>query len=468
MSASRAGLRTTPAEVGQEIRRALEPAFAGTLIDSDHPEYDGARVVWNGLVDRRPALIARCSGTADVVGAVRVAARHRPAVSIRAGGHQVAGSAVCDGGLVIDVSAMKGVLVDPARRTARVQAGVTMGQLDRETQLFGLVVPGGDVTSTGVAGLSLGGGIGLLARAHGLTCDHLRSIEIVTADGQVRTADRDEHQDLLWAARGCGRGLGVVTSLELDLSVLGPSVAIVEVYYPGDQAESVLRAWRDAVEAIPDTVTPMVVLRGMPRYPQVASEVHETPVVGIGAVYAGPAGESEAALAPLRRLGDPLLDLSAVVPYEQSPSPPAGTMRAFMKSHFLDELTDEAIRTLLQQEARRIGSGSEVVIRTMGGAVRHASEDGSAFPHRAARFNLNVNAMWRDPRLDDAILGWCRSTWTAMRPHANGGVYLNFSGMADEAEAVRDAAYGASAPRLDEIRARYDPDGVFGLAARQP
>jgi len=462
-------LRITPeTDVGRELCQALGPAFAGTLIDPDHPEYDGARRVWNGLVDRRPALVARCSGTADVVQAVRVAAERRPAVSIRAGGHQVAGSAVCDGGLVIDLSAMRGVHVDPASRTARVQAGVPMGQLDRETQVFGLVTPGGDVQGTGVAGLTLGGGIGLLARAHGLSCDHLRAVEIVTADGQVRTADPHEHPDLLWAARGCGRGLGVVTSLELDLGVLGPMVAIVEVYYPGDRAEPVLRAWRDATEALPDTVTPMAVLRGLPRFRQVSSDLHDRPVVGVGAVYAGPPAEAEAVLAPLRRLDDPVIDASGVVRYEQVPSPPAVVTRAFMKSHFLSELTDDAIRTLLDQEARRIRSGTEVVIRTLGGAVARVPEERSAYPHRAARFNVNVNAMWRDPGLDDAILDWCRSTWTAMRPHADGGVYLNFSGLADEAEAMLDAAYGASAARVDSIRRRYDPDGVFGLAARQP
>lgn len=458
----------SPVDCGHEIARALAPRFAGTVIDRDHPEYDGARRVWNALVDRRPAVIARCTGTADVVEAVRVAAQHRLPVSIRAGGHQVAGSAVCDDGLVIDLSAMKGIHVDPARRTARVQAGVTWGELDRETQVFGLVAPGGEVTGTGVAGLTLGGGLGLLMRAYGLSCDHLRSLEIVTADGLVRSANADQHSDLLWAARGCGRGLGVVTSLQLDLRALGPTVAVVQVYYPGRRAEPVLRAWRDLAEAMPRSVTPTVVLRDLPPFPHVPSDLRGARVVAVGAVYAGPPDESEAALAPLRRLDEPLLDLSCVVRYEQTISPPAGVSRAYMKSLFLDDLTDEAIRTLLDREARRIGPDTEVVIRTLGGAICDVSTDRSAYPHRAARFNLNVNATWRDPCLDGAIIEWCRSTWTAMRPHANGGVYLNFSGLADEVDAVREAAYGASAARLDTIRARYDPDGVFGLAARRP
>lgn len=453
---------------GERLGKALQPRFGGTLIDRRHTEYDRARSVWNGLVDRRPALVARCSGVADVVEAVRVAAAHRPLVSIRAGGHQVAGSAVCDDGLVIDLSAMRGVRVDPARRIAQVQAGALIGQLDRETQVFGLVVPGGDVLGTGVAGLCLGGGIGLLARAYGLTCDRLRTLEIVTADGQVRRAAPDEHPELIWAARGGGRGLGVVTTMEFELAVLGPMVSIVEVYYPDDRAESVLRAWRDAVATVPDRVAPMAVLRGMPRYPQVPAELHDTPVIGVGAVYAGPAAQASAALAPLRQLDDPVLDVSGVVQYEQSAGPPAGVTRAFMKSHFLDELTDDAIRTLLDQRARCPVTGAELVIRTLGGAVGDIPRHESAFAHRTARFNVNVNALWRDRALDDTVLSWCRSTWTALRPHANGGVYVNFSGLAGESEDLRDAVYGASAVRLDAVRAAYDPDGLFAWAAGQP
>ncbi|WP_410615766.1 FAD-binding oxidoreductase [Amycolatopsis sp. lyj-109] len=455
------------AEDGRALRRAFEAGFGGLVVDRWHPGYDEARGVWNGLVDRRPALIARCADVADVVEAVCVAADHRPPVSVRGGGHQVAGSAVCDDGLVIDLSAMTAVHVDPARRVARVQGGVTVGKLDAETQVFGLAVPGGDVMGTGVAGLALGGGIGMLTRAHGLTCDHLRSMEIVTADGRVRTAGPDEYPDLLWAARGCGRGLGVVTSMEFDLVELGPTVSYAEVYYSSEQGESVLRAWREAVAALPDTVSPMAILRGMPPYPQVPEELRDTPIVGVGAVYAGPPEEAQAALAPLRQLATPLLDVSGTVAYEQSPSPPAG-IRAYMKSHFLDGLTDDAIRTLLDRQARCPSPGAELVIRTMGGAVRGIPADRSAFPHRAAQFNVNVNAMWRDTGLDDTILGWCRTSWTALAPHANGGVYLNFSGLADEADSVREAVYGPSAARLEAIRTEFDPEGLFAWAARQP
>jgi FAD/FMN-containing dehydrogenase len=265
---------TSRPEAEQAIAGALRSVLRGPVIHRDHAEYHSARRVWNGLIDRHPAVIARCTGTADVVEAVRVAREYRPTVSIRGGGHQVAGSAVCDDGLVIDLSAMRAVHVDPTAATVRVQAGATWGEVDRETQLFGLVTPGGEVSQTGVAGLTLGGGMGVLMRAYGLSCDNLRSIEIVTADGAVRTASPDEHPGLFWAARGGGRGLGVVTSFEFDLYPLGPEVATAQVMYPYADAASVLAAWRDLTPHLPDTVTPEVVLWSIPPDPEIPAELH--------------------------------------------------------------------------------------------------------------------------------------------------------------------------------------------------
>ncbi|MGZ8751301.1 MAG: FAD-binding oxidoreductase, partial [Pseudonocardia sp.] len=257
-------LTATGFDATSAITDALRAGLRGDVIDKSHRGYDEARQVWNGLIDRHPAVIARCADTADVVEAVRVARRHRPTVSIRGGGHQVAGTAVCDDGLVIDLSPMRAVHVDPVARTARVQAGATWGEVDRATQLFGLAVPGGEVSQTGVAGLTLGGGMGVLQRAHGLSCDNLRSLKIVTADGAVRTASREEHPDLFWAARGGGRGLGVVTSFEFDLHPLGPQVAVTNVFYPYDDAGQVLRAWRDLAPQLPQTVSPQFVLWSLP------------------------------------------------------------------------------------------------------------------------------------------------------------------------------------------------------------
>ena len=289
-------------------------------MDRGHPDYDVARRVWNGLIDRYPAVIARCADVADVVEAVRVARAHRPVVSIRGGGHQVAGSALCDDGMVIDLSAMHGIHVNPTARTADAGAGATWGELDRATQVHGLATTGGEVSVTGVSGLTLGGGLGVMMRTHGLSCDNLRSIEIVTADGMVRTASPDEHPDLFWAARGGGRGLGVVTSLQFDLHPLGPEVAGALVLYPYDDAGTVLRAWREVARDAPDTLAPEIGLWSIPPLPDVPEELHGTPVVIVSGVFIGPAVDAGPVLAPLRQLGTPLADMTATSPYVESQS----------------------------------------------------------------------------------------------------------------------------------------------------
>lgn len=460
----------TATDMEQAIVEALRAALRGKVIDCAHAGYDEARQVWNGLIDRHPAVIARCEGTADVVEAVRVARAHRPTVSIRGGGHQVAGSAVCDDGLVIDLSTMKGVHVDPTARTVRAQAGATWGDVDRATQLFGLVVPGGEVSQTGIAGLTLGGGMGKLMRAHGLSCDNLRSIEIVTADGAVRTASREEHPDLFWAARGGGRGLGVVTSFEFDLHPLGPQVAMAEVLYRYDEAGRVLRAWRDLTPQLPDTVAPEFVLWSIPPDPGIPVDMHGSKVVIVAGVYAGAPDDATAVLAPLADLGTPLMDVSTTVNYVDAQSAldaafPAGG-RYFFKSHFMDALTDQAIDALLDCDAHRPNPESLIVIRTLGGAIARVGDDESAYPHRHARYNLSIDAGWFDPALDTVALGWARSSWDAMAPFATGGVYLNFAGLGDEAD--RSAVFGRSAERLDRIRRTYDPNGLFAAAANRP
>jgi FAD/FMN-containing dehydrogenase len=453
-----------------ELVETLRTALRGTVIDRSHSDYDSARRVWNGLIDRHPAVIARCADTADVVEVVKVDRANRPLISVRGGGHQVAGSAVCDDGLVIDLSEMRAVHVDPGARTVRAQAGATWGEVDRATQLFGLVTPGGEVSQTGIAGLTLGGGMGVLMRAHGLSCDNLRSIEIVTADGTVRTASREEHPDLFWAARGGGRGLGVVTSFEFDVHPLGPRVATAQVLYPYADARSVVRAWRDLVPQLSDSVTPQLVLWNIPVHPVIPAELHGSKVVMVAGVHAGPAGESGSALARLARLGTPLMDMSATVDYVDVQTGfdaafPAGE-RYFFKSHFLDAMNDEAIDVLLECDAHRPTTDSLIVIRTLGGTVARVSEEESAYPHRRASFNISFDAAWSDPALDAAAIGWSRSTWDALAPYATGGVYVNFAGLDHEAD--RTSVFGPAADRLDRIRRRYDPIGLFAAAGDMP
>jgi FAD/FMN-containing dehydrogenase len=458
----------TEAVIVDELRSALR----GEVIARSDPGYDNARRVWNGLIDHHPAVIARCSGTADVVETVRIARRYRPIVSIRGGGHQVAGSAVLDDALVIDLSAMTGVHVGPQAGTAQVQAGATWGDVDRETQRFGLATPAGEVSITGVAGLTLGGGMGHLQRRHGLSCDNLRSIELVTADGMVRHASRDEHQDLFWAARGGGRGLGVVTSFEFDLHPIGPEVAVGQFIFPYEQAETVMRGFRDLAPTMPDTVSPELLVWSIPPDPAIPEELHWSKAVFVMGVYAGPVAEAGDVFAPFATLGHPIADLSGTYPYVAVQSDvdaliPDG-IRAYMKSHFADDLTDDAIATLLEHDASRPSPMSLIAIRTLGGAIASVDQDDSAYAHRDARFNVSVDAFWDEPELDETAIDWARATWDAFTPFSTGGVYVNFSGLYDEADSMRSAVQGSTTERLDRIRAEYDPEGVFAIAAKAP
>jgi FAD/FMN-containing dehydrogenase len=467
---SRTRERNGDATVG--LVAALRNTLRGEVVAPSDPEYDRARAVWNGIIDRRPAAIARCADTDDVVQAIGIARDLRPPLSIRGGGHQVAGSGVCDDGLVIDLSAMRTVEVDPERRIARAQGGVLWGEFDRATQRHGLAANGGEVSTTGISGFTLGGGMGLTMRAFGLACDHLRSVEIVTADGVVRTADRDQNPDLFWAVRGGGRGIGVVTSFEFDLHPLGPDVALAQVIYPFREAERILRAWPRVALGAPDTVTPQLLIWTIPPDPAFPEELHgERVLIAVG-IYAGPPSEADEALAPLRTLAEPALDASATAPYLEIQSsfdevfPPGG--RYYMKSHFMDELSDDAIATYLEWDASPDNPGALIAIRTMGGAVARVGADESAYPHRSAHFNLSIDPGWTDPDMDGAAIGWARGVWDALRPHATGGVYINFSGFGEEEESLEGATFGASGRRLAAIRARYDPDDLFGAAARRP
>ncbi len=458
---------------GTKLIRSLRDALAGDVLSPWDPGYDDARRVWNGIIDRRPAAIARCANAADVAAAVQIAARHQPpAVTVRGGGHQVAGSAVCDDGLVIDLSFMTDVTVDPVARTARVQGGARWADVDRATQQYSLATTGGEASITGVAGLTLGGGMGLLHRAYGLACDNLRSIEIVTADGQILAASRTEHPDLFWAARGAGRGLGVVTSFEFDLHELGTDVAVAQVLYPYEDAEATLRAWRDAALAAPETVSPEAVLWSIPPDPSVPEEMHGVKVLMAAGVYAADPADAVEALAPYARLGTPLVDQSGTFPYVEVQSAidelvPDGR-RYYFKSHNLDELTDEAIATLVACDQERPNPETLIAIRTLGGAIDRVTRDESAYPHRGAAFNVSIDAMWSDPADDGRMIGWARDTWQAIRPYANGGVYLNFAGLEDEADVDRTATYGPDTERLERVLATYDPTGLFTSAAWRP
>lgn len=453
------------------VAKELSSLLRGDVITRDHPDYDTARRVWNGAIDRYPAVIARCADTADVVAAVVTARKHGIEIAIRGGGHQVAGSGVIDDGLVIDLAVMNDVHVDPDLRTAKVSAGARWADVDRATQLFGLATTGGEVSTTGVAGLTLGGGMGLLQRSFGLACDNVRSIEIVTADGVVRTANAVEHTDLYWAALGGGRGLGVVTSFEFKLRPLGPEVAAGWVLYPPDDARAVVGAWRDAALASPRTVSPQLLLWSIPPDPEIPAELHGKPTVMALALFAGDPADSSDALAPFAELTTPLLDLSGTMPYAdlQCSSDalfPDGN-RYYFKSHFAEDISEGAIDALVTSFERRPTAESLVVVRTLGDAVDEVTAHESAYPHRGRRFNVSFDAAWSDTRDDERAITWARDSWTAYRSFAAGGVYINFAGFDAEPDVTTADTLGTQA-RLTEVRAAYDPDGIFAAAARRP
>jgi FAD/FMN-containing dehydrogenase len=451
----------------EEAIQDFATRLRGDLVQPGDPDYEIARRVWNGLIDRRPALIARCAGTADVVESVGFARANDLLVSVRGGGHNVAGTAVCEGGLVIDLSRMKGIHVDPAARTARAQGGVILGELDRETQLFGLAAPLGEVSATGIAGLTLGGGLGLLARKYGLSCDNLRSVEIVTADGQVRTASATEHPDLFWAVRGAGRGMGVVTSFEFQLHSIGPEIMNAGVLYPLEQAEAVVRGWRDFTTRAPEEVMAELMFWSVLPELGLPEELHGRPVVAVLGIYAGSVAEGERALQPLRELGEPLLDLSGAASYVEVQSsfdgiaPDGG--RYYWKSLFLDRLEDGVVDSILARGSDRPTPNTAVIVRHLGGAIRRVREDATAYGNRGAEYNLSIDGMWSDPADDDRVISWVRSAWDELRPHSTGGVYINFAGLSEEGEAMSRAAAAGNFGRLMEVKRRYDPTGLFRL-----
>ena len=440
--------------------------FKGELIRRHDPPYDAARRIWNGAIDRRPALIARCTGVADVQAAVRFAREHDLVVAVRGGGHNVAGTAVCDDGIVIDLSPMKGMWVDPAARTARAQAGLLWGEFDHETQAFGLATPGGIITHTGIGGLTLGGGLGWLMRRHGLTCDNVLSADLVTADGERLRVSAEEHPDLFWGLRGGGGNFGVVTSFEYRLHSVGPIVLAGVILHPAARARELLGFYRDYIASAPDELTTIVVLRKAPPAPFLPASVHGQPVVVIGACYAGPLEEGERALAPLRRFGEPLVDLIRPTPYVShqalfDPTAPHG-LSYYWKSEYLPPLSDALIDTLAEHAWRAETPESYTIIFHLGGAVGREDPELSAFEDRRATHATVIDAVWSEPARAPACVAWTRTFWEAIRPYSTGRIYVNFLG--EEGEGRVRAAYGeAKYERLRAVKRKYDPTNFFRL-----
>lgn len=442
---------------------ALARELRGEVFSPGDAGYDATCALWNGMIARRPALVARVADRDDVVRALAFARHHDLRVSVRAGGHNVAGRALVDDGLVLDVTAMKGIEVDPDARLAHVQPGVVWGELDAATQAHGLATTGGVDSRTGVAGLTLGGGIGYLARRFGLSVDNLVEAEAVLADGTTLVMDAERHPEPFWALRGGGGRVGVVTRFTFRLHPVGPEVVTAQAWHRIEDAGSVLRSYRAAMESAPDDLAVGAAIMRVPPIAPFPAEMHGQVALTLGACHTGPADRATAEAREIVALGRPFLkDVRTTAYVEQQRALDAATpdgARYYYKTHVLPDLTDAAIDALLEGLAEFPGPLTIIGIESLGGAIARVASDATAFPHRQARFNLGVWAGWTDPTEDERCVAWARMLHDVLRPHASGGAYLNYQDHDDLAR--RDAAFGANAERLRRIEARYDPDGLF-------
>lgn len=462
MSTSLPTVEGPSVELSDETLAELRMQLRGEALTPADPGYERARPPFNAMQPDRPSLVVRCTGTTDVVEAVSFARDHGIEVTIRGGGHSVAGLSSSDGGMVIDLSPMDGVQVDPEAKLARVQGGALWGDVDREAQLFGLATPGGVVSDTGVAGLTLGGGYGWLRRKHGLSCDNVVEAQIVGADGQVRTASADENPDLFWAIRGGGGNFGVVTSFTFRLHPLGPIVAFTGVFYRQEDAATVLRGYREYAQTAPDEMTPEAISITMPADPHLPPAIHDQQCFIVGAVYAGDAEEGMRVMQPLRELASPLADISQPMPFTAvqsafDPFFPRGVLQSYWKSVYLPELPDEAIDLIAKKGGERPSPLTFVDTYVNGGAVARAED--TPLGDRSAPYMVAIACSWEDPTDNDQNIAWVREAWSEIA-RFGAGTYLNFAG-ADDATGAVPEAFGSNLQRLSEIKAKYDPENFF-------
>ncbi|WP_159715888.1 FAD-binding oxidoreductase [Geminicoccus flavidas] len=451
-----AGLRRRDGSaLASESIEAFRNGFHGQVILPGDAGYDAARRIWNAQIDKRPGLIARCAGVADIVAAVNFARTEGLLLSVRSGGHNVAGRGLCDNGMVIDLSGMRGVFVDPERRTARVQAGATLGDLDRETHLHGLAVPAGVVSRTGIAGLTLGGGVGWLVRRYGLTCDNLLACEVVTAAGEVVTASAEQNPDLFWGLRGGGGNFGIAASFlfqaHLVRTVLGGLLI-----YPRDQAAALLRHYREVMAGAPDELT---------AYAGFLTTPDGVPAVGLIVCHCGDPVEGQRAVDALRAFGPPMVDAVQLMPFPAmqrllDDAFPDGTHN-YWKSTFLQALTDEAIDVVVEHANRMTSPMSALVVELYSGAASRVAPDDTAFAFRHAQFNVGLMAQWQDAAESARHIAWTRQAWDALQPFSSGGYMGNFA--SEEAPEAVQHAFGSNHARLARLKAKYDPDNLFSL-----
>ncbi len=447
---------------------AFRAQLRGELLEPSSASYDATRVIWNAMADRKPALIMRCQNAADVAAAIGFARAKGLDIAIRSGGHNVAGYAVCDGGLMIDMSLMNGVRVSPDLGTAVVEGGATWADVDAATTPFGRATPGGLISATGVAGLTLSGGIGWLRGSHGLSCDNLVAVDIVTADGKLLRASATENADLLWALRGGGGNFGVVVSFEFKLHAIEPELMFCAPAYPEERANEVIALWRDFMTTAPEKLSGLVEFSTVAEDPSIPQHAWGKRVITLAHVYDGPAEEGERITRPLRDLGEPLVDFSGRLPYATIQTLfdglfPKGRDRCYWKSTYLKNLDDKVIGEITRRMAKRPSEKTISSIWKFGGAVQRVGAEASAFGDRSMDYMLSFDAVWSEAKDDGANMGWVRSAWDDMQQYSTGRMYLNFPGHGEGVDMVRNAFGAETYARLQAVKAKYDPQNLFRL-----
>ncbi|TWX47162.1 FAD-binding oxidoreductase [Colwellia hornerae] len=456
-------LNDNETSIDQTLIEMLESRLRGDLLLPSHCEYEQARQIWNGMIDRHPAMIVRCMGTADVITTVKFASDHQLLLSVKSGGHNIAGSAVCEGGLMIDLSTMTGVTVDPVNKTAQVQCGALLGDVDHECQIFGLAVPTGINSTTGIAGLALGGGYGWLSRLLGHTVDNIISVDIVTAEGKFLHLSDNENTDLFWAIRGGSGNFGVVTKFEFALHNVGPTILSGPVVFPLEQARDVLKKYRLIAKNLPDEASCWTVMRKAPPFPFLDPKYHGQPVLVLAMAYVGDIRKGEQVLAPLRELGQSIGDAVGPCPYKnwQSAFDPLLTpgSRNYWKSSDFTEISDAVIDILLDAVTKLPSDECEIFTAQLGGAASRVPSNAMAYPHRSTLYTMNIHGRWQNKTDDESSIAWVRTLFNSVEEHSTGSVYVNFVPEQDEIRKV--GPYGANKAKLEHIKMKYDPKNLF-------
>ena len=446
-----------------KIIEKLKDKVKGQIVLPDDPHYNKVREIWNAMIDRRPAVIVQCAEADDVSHAISYARENGLELSIRGGGHNIAGSALCDNGVLIDLSNMKTVSVDAQNRRAYVEPGATLGDFDKAVQAHGLATPVGINSTTGIAGLTLGGGFGWLTRKYGMTIDNLVSANMVTAEGRKVHVSKDENADLFWAIRGGGGNFGVVTRFEFALYPVGPEILAGLLVFPLNQAKQVLQKYRELVKSAPEELNIWAILRKAPPLPFLPENVHGKEVIVLALFYAGDTKEGEKLIAPLRSFGDPYGEHIGAMPYEQwqqafDPLLTPGA-RNYWKSHNFTQLSDDALDSIIEYAGKLPSPNCEIFVGLIAGAANRVPSDAMAYGHRDAKFVLNVHGRWDEAAQDKTCISWARAFFEASKPYASAGAYVNFM-TGDEGDRVA-AAYGTNYGRLKEIKKKYDPENIF-------